>query len=346
VRRPGLCVAGALMGAALCTGGCDDSPTRPTPAPDAPTILCPAPLTQPSTDGQPVSVTYPVVTVTGGASPVATSCAPPSPSMFQIGTTSVTCFATDALKRTASCSFPVVVTAPPRIVVTRFIAFGDSMSDGVLGLAPQTLGNPGPAVGYAYKLRALLAARYTAQTISMTDEGRPGEWVTMGVTRLPGVLATDQPDAVLLLEGVNDLNSGGGDAAIPGIKAGLTSMVRQARGRGVTVFLATLLPERPGSQRGSAPASIQPANVEIRNVANAEGAVLVDLYAAFAGQTTTLIGPDGLHPNENGYQKMADVFFDAITARLELKTSNLEFRTRIPNSKFLIPNFSTPLPAR
>jgi lysophospholipase L1-like esterase len=330
------------MGAALYAGGCDDSATKPTPAPDAPKILCPAPLTQPSTDGQPVSVTYPAVTVTGGASPVATSCAPPSPSMFQIGTTSVTCFATDALKRTATCSFPVVVTAPARISATRFIAFGDSMSDGVLGLAPQTLGDAGPAVGYAYKLKALLAARYTAQAaaISMTDEGRPGEWVPMGVTRLPGVLTSDQPEVLLLLEGVNDLNSGGGNAAIPGVKAGLTAMVREARRRGLSVFLATLLPQQPPGQRAQAPASIQPANVEIRAIAASEGAALVDLYAAFDGQTAALIGPDGLHPNERGYQKMAEVFFDAIRGRLEQKTSSLESGTSIPDFRLNLPTAS------
>jgi len=201
------------------------------------------------------------------------------------------------------------------------------MSDGVLGLAPQSVGDAGPAVGYAYKLRALLATRYTAQTISMTDEGKPSEEVSMGTVRLPGVLTADQPEVVLLLEGVNDLNNGQ-DAAIPTVKKGLTDMVRTARGRGLTVFLATLLPQRPGGLRAHAPASIVAANAEIRNVANTEGAVLVDLYAAFDGQTSTLIGPDGLHPNESGYQKMADMFFAAITMRLETKTSNLEFGIR------------------
>ena len=215
------------------------------------------------------------------------------------------------------------------------------MSDGVLGLAPQTLGDAGPAVGYAYKLKALLAARYTAQAqaISMTDEGLPAETATAGLIRLPGVLVRDQPDVMLLLEGVNDLNNGG-DAAIPAVKSALTNMVREGRRRGLTVFLATLLPQQPPGMRARAPASIQPCNVEIRKVASAEGAVLVDLYAAFDGQTAALIGPDGLHPNESGYQKMAQTFFDAIRGRLELQTVN-----SFPNSGF-IPNFSVPPQAR
>ena len=240
------------------------------------------------------------------------------------------------MSRSANCSFAVVVTAPPRITVTRFVAFGDSMSDGVLGLAPQTLGDAGPAVGYAYKLKALLAARYTAQAaaISMT-----ADTATAGLIRLPGVLVPDQPDVMLLLEGVNDLNNGG-DAAIPAVKSALTNMVREGRRRGLTVFLGTLLPQQPPGMRARAPASIQPCNVEVRKVASAEGAVLVDLYAAFDGQTAALIGPDGLHPNESGYQKMAQTFFDAIRGRLELQTVN-----SFPNSGF-IPNFSVPPQAR
>jgi lysophospholipase L1-like esterase len=321
---------------ALCVAACGGSTTKPTPPPDAPQITCPASQTQPSRDGLAVSVAYPAPAVIGGAAPVAMTCSPASPSSFPIGSTNVTCSAKDALNRTDVCSFAVMVTAPPRIGATRFVAFGDSISDGVLGFAPRAVGDPGPPVGYAFKLKTLLADRYTAQTISMTDEGVPGERVNMGVARMPGVLTRDQPEVLLLLEGVNDLN-GGGDAAIPTVKAGLTTMVRQARGRGLPVFLATLLPQRPPGQRALAPASIPPANAEIRSIASAEGAILVDLFAAFDGQTGTLLGPDGLHPNDAGYSKMAEVFFEAIRDRLELRTSNLEFGIR--NLEFA-PTFS------
>jgi lysophospholipase L1-like esterase len=137
------------------------------------------------------------------------------------------------------------------------------------------------------------------------------------MARLPDVLSRDAPEALLLLEGVNDLN-GGRDAAIPAVVDGLRSMVRLARGRGIAVFLGTLLPERPGGFRAFAPASIVPANKLIRDVAIAEGAVLVDLYLTFEGQTDTLLGADGLHPTEGGYQKMAETFFTAVRDRLEV----------------------------
>jgi lysophospholipase L1-like esterase len=317
----------ALWVAVLCAPACA-APTPPTPPVNpttAPKIACPAPLTAQSRDGLTLAVTYPQATVLGGAPPMSTLCAPASAASFPIGPTVVTCTVTDAQSRTDACTFTVTVELPPRISATRFVVFGDSMSDGVLGFAPFALGDPGPAVGYAFKLRTLLVDRYTAQTISVTDEGVGGETVirhspssrSVGVERLPGVLNRDAPEVLLLLEGVNDLN-GGDDDTLAAVMNGLRSMVRLARGRGITVFLGTLLPQRPGGFRAFSPGAIVPANNLIRSIAASEGAVLVDLFQAFDGQTATLLGPDGLHPNDAGYQKMAETFFTAIRARLEV----------------------------
>jgi lysophospholipase L1-like esterase len=52
-------------------------------------------------------------------------------------------------------------------------------------------------------------------------------------------------------------------------------------------------------------------------MAASEGAILVDLYPGVAGQTATLLSFDGLHPNETGYGKMAEMFFDAIRQQME-----------------------------
>jgi lysophospholipase L1-like esterase len=284
-------------------------------------------LTQQSLDGLTLAVTYPDATVIGGLAPMTMLCEPRSAEPFPIGETVVTCRVSDSQSRTDACTFTVTVEPPPRIGATRFVAFGDSMTEGKLGFVPAAVGDPGPAVGYAFKLRTLLEERYTAQSFSLTDEGFGGERVAEGLARLPGVLARDQPEALLLLEGVNDLN-GGRDAAIPRVVSGLRSMVGVARGQGVVVFLATLLPERPGGSRASAPGSIVPANDQIRPMALAEGAILVDLYQVFEGRTETHIGPDGLHPNDAGYQLMAETFFTAVRARFETPPIVPTFRQR------------------
>jgi len=97
----------------------------------------------------------------------------------------------------------------------------------------------------------------------------------------------------------------------------LRSMIRTARSSGVVVLIGTLLPERPGGFRAFAPASIVPANNQIRPMALAEGAIVVELYQAFEGRTETHLGADGLHPNDAGYTLMAETFFEAVRARFE-----------------------------
>src|SRR5262249_9571638 len=77
-----------------------------------PVIICPVPQSVTSLSGGPVPVSYPSPTVTGGASPVTTACAPRSGATFPLGSTNVSCTATDALQQSASCSFPVTVSAP------------------------------------------------------------------------------------------------------------------------------------------------------------------------------------------------------------------------------------------
>lgn len=175
---------------------------------------------------------------------------------------------------------------------------------------------------YPRALQALLAARYTAQTATVANEGEPGETVAAGRSRLPGVVSRPGLQVLLLQEGANDMNQS--SPAIDAVVENLHAMVREGQGRTMTVFIGTLLPQR---QRGCRAYDYCDGvnhtvltNDKIRTMAAAEGAVLVDLYQAFDGKTDTLLGLDGLHPNEAGYQKMAELFFEAIRQKLEVSS--------------------------
>ena len=113
----------------------------------------------------------------------------------------------------------------------------------------------------------------------MLDEGVGGELIGTGLARLGGVLTADAPGALLLMEGANDLNQFGADGISPGV-SGLQQMIRLARGRGIVVFVGTLLPERANGTpaRASHPELVAPFNDAIKALAAAEGAMLVDLY--------------------------------------------------------------------
>jgi lysophospholipase L1-like esterase len=96
----------------------------------------------------------------------------------------------------------------------------------------------------------------------------------------------------------------------------LTIYVKRA---GATVFLATLMPTRPGGRNTPNPVLVDELNSRIKAMAALEGLVLVNLYDTLLPEANTIIGVDGLHPTEVGYRRMADVFFAAIQANLEAK---------------------------
>jgi lysophospholipase L1-like esterase len=195
---------------------------------------------------------------------------------------------------------------------------GTWLSD-LLNLAPR-LGEESTAA-YPRALQSMLANRYVSQSFVVTNEGNSGELVADGKARLTQSLNANTPQVLLLQEGANDMT-----AARPPIDAivnDFRAMIRDARSRGVQVFLGTLLPQREGGCRAydycDGVNDIVTLNARLRTLAASEGAVLVDLHQSFDGQTGTLLGTDGLHPNESGYQKMADVFFNAITQTLEVR---------------------------
>ena len=305
----------------LCAGviaACSASPSGPT-AP-ALALQCPAPQTVASPTGLPIPVSFSLPTATGGTAPIATTCTPASGASYPIGTTSVTCTALDANRHTATCGLLVTVTAPPRVSRTRYIAFGDSITEGFPHTIRPSLLDPAPDGSYPLVLQSLLRTRYTAQTIAVLDEGVGGEIVSDGLKRLPGVLTSDRGDALLLMEGANDFNQFG-TAAPDMIVSGLRDMIRLARARSMRVLIGTLLPERAGG-KASHPELVAPTNDRIGLMAASEDAVLVDLFAAFGGvPDPVLISSDGLHPTAAGNERIAQTFYAAIRARLEQPTA-------------------------
>jgi lysophospholipase L1-like esterase len=256
------------------------------------------------------------------------SCSRTSGSLFPVGTTTVQCSATDSAATISSCSFTVTVVQAPQLSRTRFLAFGDSITEGEVTVPTSSSMHAPylvplrvvPEASYPTRLSTMLFTRYTTQatTISVTNAGRSGESAEDGARRLPGVMANVRPDVLLLLEGANDLAVLGA----PGVSraaAALDTMAKEGRNRGARVFMATLTPCRPSGQRAVPNATIVALNDRIRTIAAGEGAVLVDLYSALSTDVTRYIGVDGLHPNEAGYLRMAEVFFVTIQATLEVR---------------------------
>ena len=316
-------IRGAFLFAALTAAACGSGPNGPGPNTAAPQITCGAPVAVDNVVGLSRNVDYPAPTTSGGTAPVSVSCTPASGSSFPLGTTTVNCSASDAQSRTASCSFNVTLTHQ-RLAVTKLVAFGDSLTAGengrVSGIA-QIIDVPN---AYPTVLQQLFQERIPSQEITVVNAGLSGERVSdiSANERLKAVINRNQPQVLLLLEGINDINSGVGPNAI--VNA-LRDQIRTARDRGVQfVFVSTLLPVSPEDCRVP-PASrcrandtipfmqqFLQTNQQIRSMVPANGAHLVDPYDEFVANQSTYIGADGLHIAPDGYRALANAFWNRI----------------------------------
>jgi lysophospholipase L1-like esterase len=315
----------AIVVTAVSAGcGSPNGPTPPDPV-GALTVTCPADFTK-DTEQTPLAVTFDPPATAGGVAPITTACSPASGSPFLAGVNDILCTATDANHASAQCVFHLTVNFVGRLQGTRFLAFGDSITAGEDGNSSSPAWRRRPsdvndAIAYPTVLTGLLKDRYKLQTddIVVTNAGVSLEKATSedAQQRLVDEIDANHPDVLLLLEGANDVNDYDSPDDIGNVAQALTKDVTRAQQHGVKlVLLSTLLPQI-GRPRGENPEGVPPTNDAIRDVAARTGAVLVDAYAAFEPQKTTLISADGLHPTTEGYRVLAQLFLDAIAAHFQ-----------------------------
>jgi lysophospholipase L1-like esterase len=212
----------------------------------------------------------------------------------------------------------------PFLFADTTLAFGDSLTAGITSAFCSTGICSTSTTGYPQRLEALLRARFPAQTALVQGSGVAGECAsadgcsgTAGRNRLPGAIQGVH-DLVVILEGVNDTNAITSDSFI---ESALRSMVQTARNAGKDVILCGLLPVKPREDNGmykAEPARIASLNARLRDVAIAEAVPFVDMVAAFGSAFQPLLSPDGLHPNDAGYQRMAEAIANSIIANFAI----------------------------
>ncbi len=138
------------------------------------------------------------------------------------------------------------------------------------------------------------------------------------------VMALDKPDVVLLMLGTNDINQnfdpggpsyGGGTGFAADAAQRLDTLVGRllAANPTLTLVLATLTPLADPAKE----AQVQAYNLFIPQIVAArkkqgQNIVLADMSAAL---TPADLSPDGVHPGTLGYDKMARVWYGALTGQ-------------------------------
>src|SRR5687768_10126342 len=206
--------------------------------------------------------------------------------------------------QTATTFVPVTLPIGPNRPNV-YLAFGDSITAG---------DGSTDEMGYVLRLQRKLQGHFGRATV--VKDGFSFGRSNAGAVRL-GDSLTIRPAYTLIHYGTNDWNAGECKFSPPcfTIEA-LRSMVRQVKGRQGLPVLATIIPANPA--HGDYPPDRNPwvagMDARIRELARAEGAVLADLEAAFLrAPSLPALFSDHVHPNDAGYEIMAQAFFDAIT---------------------------------
>jgi lysophospholipase L1-like esterase len=324
VRLRWLIATLVVSAAAVACGGDSNGPTAP---PAGPFTQCPADLQVDSPSGVPVPVNYAPPGASGGTPPYSVSCDPPSGTAIGLGTRSVRCNVTDAAGRSATCSFNVTVVRPPRLRVSRFLAFGDSLTEGALLETPtaRLIDEPN---SYPARLERMLQAYFRAQPLVVLNDGHGGERISQpyaptgspgGLVRLPRSIDGNRPEVVLLMEGTNDLMADSLDEGVDGLR----KMIELVHDRGLRALVATIPPMRVGGPKGISQEVVEMVpkfNDGVRLAALREGAMLVDVYSLLKDRPET-IGPDHLHLTATGYEIVAQAFYEAIKREFEVPSA-------------------------
>ena len=187
-----------------------------------------------------------------------------------------------------------------------YMAFGDSITVG---------DGSSDGAGYRDRLQAML--REDFGTGQVLDRGAEGTNSAEGAERIDRGLRALKPAFTLTLYGTNDWNTTDCQAAAPCFTIdSLRAIVRSVRDAGSHPFLATIIPGNPTDPRvpPERNAWVHAEDDLIRTLARQEGAVLVDLEAAFLKEPDLAsLFDDHVHPNDRGYTIIANEFAKAIS---------------------------------
>ena len=172
-------------------------------------------------------------------------------------------------------------TTPIRIVV-----LGDSLAAG-LGIKPEQ--------SFPSRLEAALKAQ--GRNVAIANQGVSGDTTAGGLARVDWLLG-DKPDIVLIELGANDALRGT-DPAVP--ERNLAATIEKLKATGVTVWLAGMMaPRNFGQDYAVAFDGLY------KRLSDKYQVPLYPFILDGVAQDPALNQPDGLHPNVQGAQIIAD----------------------------------------
>ena len=201
---------------------------------------------------------------------------------------------------TTTTTMILTTTTLPPVIPKVVIGFGDSIT---LGYPYYDGSGDGQRIGgYEPKLETLLIANVGSWQV--LNFGVAGEITYDGVNRIGSVTSGRQGAYILLLEGTNDFEWG---ISYETTIYNLGIMIDIAKNAGLIPVISTLTPDSQPNigRRKNIPNTYNPAIV---GLAQEKKVALCDQYAALIGNWSAWTY-DNLHPNDAGYQVMANTWY-------------------------------------
>jgi len=219
----------------------------------------------------------------------------------------------------APTSVPATVPQPAgeEVMVPLTLPIGGNVPNTYMGFGDSITVGEGSSddAGYRDRLQSKLAAHFGRGAV--INQGIAGTRSNFGAGRIDGSLIDVRPAYTLILYGTNDWNQNECKTAFPCFTiASLRQMVLAARFFQSLPLLATIPPCNVGFDERAPPERNEfysKMNELIRPMAGEEGAVLVDLEAAFLREPDLAsLFVDHIHPSDAGYEIIASELFAAI----------------------------------
>jgi lysophospholipase L1-like esterase len=218
---------------------------------------------------------------------------------------------------------PVVASSTRRMEIPanfpfkKILCFGDSVTLGVTQQSGDYDDGRRSALatveGYVPKLWRRLEERY-GTGFELVTEAVGGENTREALDRIDFMIRRHDPDVVLILTGIVDVNVE--VVRFPVVRSNLAEMMRIVQLRGKYPIIGTYPPVNPDGFRVFAIEHAARLNDVIRQEAKRKNVKIADHETAAAGDFRGQ-GSDGVHPNNIGYETMAQTWFETIEEALE-----------------------------
>jgi len=210
---------------------------------------------------------------------------------------------------------PAASSLAQHFIYARILCFGDSLTYGTtlqaLGMIHPTLV---PVEGYVPKLGRLIEVNYEDAHFELINSGVGAEGTSEGRLRLATEIRRLRPELVLLLQGTVDAGSVPPSFGVT--RRNLQAMMNDVLSQGIDLIIGTVPPFHPDGFRATGIDNVPVLNEIIREEAARLGVPVADHERAF-GDDPGLQGPDGVHPNDNGYEVMAATWLKTLQGLVE-----------------------------